>query len=119
MGEWDVYCAICGGPFVQIDIASKPRSARFQRRRAREAEKRVAEGIPDDESVHVSSEDEDMNSGEEYNAEDDDVDSEEDRSYDPDVISLADTEWTKTLRVIGFNPNGSNGLSKYILPIRS
>jgi hypothetical protein len=100
MGSWDCYCAICGGTFGGGQVAAKPRSAGFlRRRRAENAE-------------HNETEDEDGAS----EADDDDlpgsVDSwEEDHSYDPDIITEADIEWTNTLHILGFNA-AAVGLTK-------
>jgi len=85
MGQWDVYCAICGGPFAKctVQVWDKPRSEAFKAARR----------------------------GEETQNDSDEL-LRELVSYDPDIISKEDTAWTWTnLLVLGFNPN-TRGLSQ-------
>jgi hypothetical protein len=133
MGSWDSYCAICGGPMSTVEVARKPRTARFKRRRAREIAKRQAENIPDDQPVHIHdpsatetmeeyearkvagdvSSDEDAGSeGDEESDSGDSLDSEEERyTYDPEILSERDVDWIQIIRVLGFNHNAP-GLHK-------
>lgn len=101
MGSWDCYCAICGGPFGGGQVAEKPRSARFLRRqRNQDAEHNETE---DGEGASDEDGDDDVPGS---------IDSwQEDHSYDPDIISEGDIEWTDTLHILGFNAEAS-GLSK-------
>lgn len=102
MGSWDCYCAICGGPFVGVDVSRKPRTARFRRRWAR-AKKRQEGDLSDDEDVSSEGEPDDDN--ESLNS------FEEDNEYDPEVVSEQEVGWIESLHVLGFNPE-AKGASK-------
>ncbi|KAK3367786.1 hypothetical protein B0H63DRAFT_565679 [Podospora didyma] len=117
MGSWDVYCAICGGPTIDVEVARKPRTQRFKRRRAREAAKRKAENMPDNHPVHFPSDTETMEeretrkaAGEALSSEDDSdsgeslCSEEEDSTYDPEILSEEDAAWTRSIKVLGCSP---------------
>jgi hypothetical protein len=101
MGSWDCYCAICGGTFGRCRVSPKPRTNRFRRRerKARELTERGENGVDNEE-------DDDTSGSESLDSYD------EGRSYDPEIISEADVEWTATLHVLGFNPDAP-GAGKY------
>ncbi|KAK0634029.1 hypothetical protein B0T14DRAFT_508253 [Immersiella caudata] len=132
MGSWDLYCAICGGPTSGAEVSSKPRSARFLRRRAREAEIRKAQNIPQTHPVSIPSDTETMeeyearkaagglSSGSEDSSDDDDADDDADENdgdsmctedemytYDPTIVTAEEVAWTEGIRVLGQNPDGS------------
>lgn len=120
MGSWDYFCAICGGPFLPLDVSRKPRTARFIRKWAKKAEKCWERNLRDDASVSSSSSDgseqeQDEATASAAAADDDNAESldsvEEDGAYDPDIISEEELRWTETLYVLGFNPE-AEGSSK-------
>ncbi|OBT84658.1 hypothetical protein VE02_07071 [Pseudogymnoascus sp. 03VT05] len=76
MGDPDVYCAICGGPVVEVKISAKPRSEVFK--------------------AGQRGEEPDVDSDEYYW---------EERTYDCEIITKEETEWTRNVMVVGFNPN--------------
>lgn len=76
MGDPDVYCAICGGPVVEVKISAKPRSEVFK--------------------AAQCGEEPDIDSDEYYW---------EERTYDCEIITKEEAEWTRNVMVLGFNPN--------------
>jgi len=103
MGSWDCYCAICGGTFGGGQVAAQPRTARFLRHHRNQ-----------DTDHNETEAEEEANEEEEDDADGvpGSVDSwEEDHSYDPEIISEEDIEWTNTLHILGFNAD-AQGLTK-------
>lgn len=114
MGSWSCYCAICGGPFgASSYISRKPRTARFHQRQLKAATKRRERHLEPDADVSSESEpdddDEQSETGDDQSESDEEsLDAwDEDRSYDPDIISAAETEWTEKVHILGFNPRAS------------
>lgn len=75
MGDPDVYCAICGGPVVEVKISAKPRSKVFEVEQA----------------------------GEELEIDWDEYESK--KTYDGEIITKEEAQWTANVMVLGFNPN--------------
>ncbi|KAG8164083.1 hypothetical protein KVR01_006001 [Diaporthe batatas] len=107
MGTSDDYCAICGGPFREIYIAEKPRTAAFLKKWARDIEQHRS----GDKAAHAK--------GcivDEYDEEGDEEERwerfEEEKSYDQDIISVEDVKWAETLHVLALNPNAEGGTYK-------
>jgi len=137
MGSWDLYCAICGGPTSGAEVSRKPRSSRFLRRMAREAEIRKARNIPRTHSVSILS---DMETMEEYEAReaagelssgpdddsDDDVDDndslsadsmcteEEMYTYDPTILTADDVAWVEKIQVLGQDLRNTAGKKPFV-----
>lgn len=76
MGNPGVYCAICGGPLVEVKISAKPRSDVFK------AAQR----------------------GKELEIDSDEYESEK-KTYDSEIITKEEAIWTTNVMVLGFNPN--------------
>lgn len=72
----DVHCAICGGPVVKVKISPKPRPADFNA--AQRGRKLVIDSN-------------------EYGP--------EMKTYDREIITNAEAEWTAKVLVLGYNPN--------------
>lgn len=103
MGPWDCYCAICGGPFSNIAVSDKPRTAAFRWRRAKEIENQRRGGsCPYRVDYEAEADDDERVSPERY---------EEDHTYDRDVIRAEKVQWAKTLHVLALN-FGSQRASK-------
>lgn len=104
MGSWDCYCAICGGPFGSAQVSRKPRTTRFRRR-----QKRWEKYNPEEEAHDNDADNEDEDEGEDDNGSLGSF--EEEHSYDPDIVSKEDTQWTNVLHILGVNVNAP-GVSK-------
>jgi hypothetical protein len=76
MGDPDVYCAICGGPVVEVKISAKPRSEVFK-----------AAQLGEEPDIDLD----------EYEL--------EKETYDGEIITKEEAEWTRNVMVLGFNPN--------------
>ena len=81
MGRWHFYCALCGGTFTGCHISEQPHSARKK------------SGNDESEIEHGSNREQDYDS----NA--------IEHSYDPDVITEQEAEWTLNLQCLGWNTN--------------
>lgn len=77
-------------------VSRKPRTARFRRRfpSSNQAERNEGLGSAKSSADKQSEDDGDAKSLGSYD---------EEHSYDPEIISESETEWARTLHVLGFN----------------
>ena len=95
MGEFDCYCAICGGSLTGGQIGDPhPGSLRLRRQYVRR-QMGIEEDTDSDEQGEDSDEDE----------EEDLEDLEGENSYDPRLVSEESLDWLQTLYCLGFNPD--------------
>lgn len=102
MSNWECYCAICGGPFYEVQITKKSKSARARRRQQQKRDSQLAEKGKGDDSAY--------NNNDEYDENNDEVEGED--GYDAEIINEEETQWVQTLHIIGFDKNAP-GVSKY------
>lgn len=76
MSDYEVYCAICGGPVVEVKISTEPRP-------------RVFKAAQPGEGHEIESE--------EYES--------EEEGYNIEIISEEEAQWTAEVMVLGFNTN--------------
>lgn len=99
MGSWDCYCAICGSTFCGVEINKKTRSVRVRRQQRHQQQRgSQAVGTAKDDNTGSNNADDD----EEY----EEVEGEE--GYDAAVINEEETEWVRTLHILGFNKSVSS-----------
>lgn len=96
----DIYCAICGGPFRNVEIFQKAKSARARRKQNRDS------GL-------VENAKENTNTSHNYHDDDDRKSNgmEIEFGYDAEIINEEETKWVETLHILGFNKNAP-GISK-------
>src|SRR5690242_2526095 len=104
MGSWDCYCTICGGPSCSIDVARRARSKGFKPRLARTLAKRKAGTVPDHEWLGL---DLDANLSE-SDEEKEDRSEDEEYTYDRDILTEGDIEWSKTFYVLAVSAGGND-----------
>lgn len=102
MGSADDYCAICGGPLRGDLIAEKPRTAAFLKKWAKDKEQHLS-GNQGAHGPRCEVDEYELEDWAEENKSWNHYD--EDNSYDEDVISVKDAQWTQTIHVLGLNPN--------------
>lgn len=101
MGNFDCYCAICGGSLVEPEIGSWAPAA-LKRRRGRVARRRQARDVTEEFNSSDEEEDED----DEYNSEEEQwSEDHEELSYDPELVSGESAAWLMETRCLGLNPS--------------
>lgn len=104
MGDFDCYCAFCGGTMQSAEFKDCASGANSDR--------------ASDTQETTRSDDGDMTKGSHSDGEiDSESESDEDSfGYNPKVLRPEETEWLTNCRVVGFNSN-ANGATKYVEPI--
>lgn len=105
MGNFDCYCAICGGSLVEPEIGSFVPAA-LRRRRGRVDRRRQARDIGEEYNSSDEEEDEEDENEEDENEEEEQWwPDQEDQSYDPELVSEESVTWLTETRCLGFNPS--------------
>jgi hypothetical protein len=104
MGEWEIYCAICGGPVGNVDVAEEQRPVEFQRRVEEALARRKVQNIPVDEEMFEL----EIEKWEEAPG-----GAENDISlYDPDILSKQDIAWCQIIHAVALRDYDNIGFKR-------